>query len=199
MLSINRFGGLFSQPLGYVIIRVQVEGMKDYDKDQVALVIPGSTTFGTRVPITLGTPTISWIVNVIKEREIDELSVLLNGSKISHLLAGHWAGLSIGSHATTGKVLIMTDLNEAVKMMKREGIDAFLSKVIHGQMKTMFMDNNMCVMTKAPEKGKVPCLLHGLSRVNTYTEMTTGSRQVVVVVKNLKVAPINICKGIKVT
>ena len=27
-LKINEFGGLFSQPLGYVIIRVQVEGVK---------------------------------------------------------------------------------------------------------------------------------------------------------------------------
>ena len=46
MLGINGFGGLFAQPLGYIIIRVQVEGVQGYDKDQVALVIPDSTTFG---------------------------------------------------------------------------------------------------------------------------------------------------------
>ena len=34
-LMINGFGGLFSQPFGYVIIRVQVEWVKGYDKDQV--------------------------------------------------------------------------------------------------------------------------------------------------------------------
>ena len=45
-LKINGFGGLFSQPLGYVIIRVQVGGVKGYNKDQVALVIPDSTAFG---------------------------------------------------------------------------------------------------------------------------------------------------------
>ena len=60
-------GDYFSQPLGYVILRVQVEGVKGYDEDQVALVIPDSTTFGSRVPVTLDTPTINWIVNVIKE------------------------------------------------------------------------------------------------------------------------------------
>ena len=59
MLSINGFGGLFFQPLVYVIIRVQVEGVKGYDKDQVALFIPDSTAFGSRVPVTLGTPTIN--------------------------------------------------------------------------------------------------------------------------------------------
>ena len=38
-LKITGFGGLFSQPLGYVIVRVQVEGVKGYDEEQVALVI----------------------------------------------------------------------------------------------------------------------------------------------------------------
>ena len=31
-LSINGFGGLFSQPFGYIIIRVQVEGVQGYDE-----------------------------------------------------------------------------------------------------------------------------------------------------------------------
>ena len=56
-LKINGFGGLFSQPLGYVIIRVQVEGVKGYNEDQVTLVVPDTTAFGSRVPVTLGTPT----------------------------------------------------------------------------------------------------------------------------------------------
>ena len=42
-LKINGFGGLFYWPLGYVIIRVQVEGVKGYNEDQVALVIPDLT------------------------------------------------------------------------------------------------------------------------------------------------------------
>ena len=58
-LKINGRGELFSQPFGYVIIRVQVEGVKGYDEDQVALVIPDSTAFGIRVPVILGTPTIN--------------------------------------------------------------------------------------------------------------------------------------------
>ena len=58
-LKINGFGGLFSQPLGYVIMRVQVEMVKGYDEDQAALVIPDSTAFGGSVPVTLGTTTIN--------------------------------------------------------------------------------------------------------------------------------------------
>ena len=58
-LGINGFGGVFPQPLGYVIIRVQVKGVQGYDADQVALVIPDSTGFGSWVLVNLGTPTIN--------------------------------------------------------------------------------------------------------------------------------------------
>ena len=68
-LRINGFGGLFSRPLGYVIIRVQVEGVRGYDKDQVALGITDLTAFGSRVPVTLGTPTINQIMNMIKREK----------------------------------------------------------------------------------------------------------------------------------
>ena len=86
-LGINGFGGVFSWPLGYDIIRVQVEGVQGYNEDQVALEILDSTGFGSQVPVTLGTPTINWIINMIRESEINELSVSLNGSRIAQLLA----------------------------------------------------------------------------------------------------------------
>ena len=61
-------------------------GVRGYDKDQVALVKPDSTTYGSRVPVILGAPTINRIINVIKESKIDELSASLNGTRIAHLL-----------------------------------------------------------------------------------------------------------------
>ena len=81
-LGINGFGTVFSWPLGYVIIRIQVEEAWGYNEDQVALVVLDSTGFGSQVLVTLGTPTINQIINVIKECEIDELSVSLNGLRI---------------------------------------------------------------------------------------------------------------------
>ena len=86
-LGINGFRGVSSWPLGYIIIRVQVEGVWGYDKGQVTLFIPHSTVYGSQVPLTLGTPTINWIINVIKEGEIEELMVSLNGMRIAQLLA----------------------------------------------------------------------------------------------------------------
>ena len=88
-LSMNGCGRLFSKPLGYVIIRVQVKGVLGYDKDKVAMIVPDPTDFGSWVPVILGTLTINQIINVIKESDTDELSVSLNGSRISHLLACH--------------------------------------------------------------------------------------------------------------
>ena len=57
----------------------------------------------------------------------------------------------------------------------------------------------MHLMTQAPGKGEDPSLSQGLSIVNTYTMMHTGSRQVSVVIRNPTPAPIGIRKGIKVT
>ena len=168
--------------LGYVIIRVQVEGVKGYKKEQVALVITDSTAFGSRIPVILGTTTINQIINIIKESEIDELSVSLNGSRISCLLAGCWVDLSLKNDENSNPICDLTDLDEAVKSMKWEEI-AFSSKIVYGHTKTVLLGNNMFIMTQAPEQGEEPCLPHGISMVNTYTKMTTGSRRVAVEVK----------------
>ena len=44
-------------PIGYVIMRVQIDGISGYDKDQVMLITWTSTEFVHKVPIILGTPT----------------------------------------------------------------------------------------------------------------------------------------------
>ena len=92
-----------------------MEGVKGYNKDQVALVVPGATDFHSQVPVILGTQAISQIINVIKESEIDKLSVSLNGFRISQLLACHWAELSIEGETAINHTMDLTDLNETVK------------------------------------------------------------------------------------
>ena len=65
----------YTHPLGYVIVWVQVDRVQGYDEDQIALVIPDELKFMEWVPIILGTPTISCIMNVMKERDIDALVI----------------------------------------------------------------------------------------------------------------------------
>ena len=43
-------GNTYTQPLGYVVIQVQVDGVWGYNEDQIALVIPDFSNFATRVP-----------------------------------------------------------------------------------------------------------------------------------------------------
>ena len=62
----------------------------------------------------------------------------------------------------------------------------------------MFLGSNMHLMTQSLEGGDMPCFSHGLSVMNTYTKMTTRSKQVSVMVNNLAATLITIAKGVKV-
>ena len=75
-------GNAYTRPLGYVIIWVQVDRVQSYDEDQIALVILDLSNFVARIPFILGTPTISCIINFMKEKEIDALGKCQSGSSL---------------------------------------------------------------------------------------------------------------------
>ena len=75
--------------MGYVIIWVQVDGVQGYDEDQIALVIQDLSNFAAQIPVILGTPTISQVINVMKEAEIDALLMLWANARVVHLLSVH--------------------------------------------------------------------------------------------------------------
>ena len=127
ILCINGFWEVWCWPLGCIIIRIQVEGVQEYD-DQVALVVPDSTIFRSWELVTLGTPTINWIINMMKESKINDLLASLNGLRMAWLLACWLAELSIQGEATMHQTVETTNLKEAVKMTKNEEIDAFFFK-----------------------------------------------------------------------
>ena len=52
-------------------------------------------------------------------------------------------------------------------MIRKEEIDAVLSKIIHIRTKTLFLGSNMHVMMQTLEEGDGPYLPHGLSVMNT--------------------------------
>ena len=61
--------------------------VQSYDEDKIALVIPDLSNFMAQIPVILGTPTISWIVNMIKEVEVDALVILWENARVVHLLS----------------------------------------------------------------------------------------------------------------
>ena len=80
-------GNAYTQPLGYFIVNVQVDGVQGYNEDQISLVVPYLSNFAKRMPVILGTPTISCIINVMKEREIDALVTPWANARVAHLLS----------------------------------------------------------------------------------------------------------------
>ena len=79
-------GNAYMRSLGYVIIQVQVDGVQSYDEDQIALVIPHLSNFAAQIPVILGTPTISQVINVMKEAKIDALAMPWVNARVAHLL-----------------------------------------------------------------------------------------------------------------
>ena len=82
-------GNAYTRLLGYVIVQVQVDGVQGYDEDQTVLVIPDISNFAARVPVILGSPTTSHVVNVMKEKEIDTLATPWVNARVAHLLLVH--------------------------------------------------------------------------------------------------------------
>ena len=80
-------GGMCTSPLGFVILYVQVRGVAGYDKDVVFLVVPDESDFGQRVPLVVGTCTISRLINVIHESEIDSLTTPWSTTRVAQLLS----------------------------------------------------------------------------------------------------------------
>ena len=80
-------GNAYTQPLGYVVIQVQVDRFWGYDEDQIALVIPDFSNFVTRVPVILGIPTIGRVINIMREAEMDALAMPWVNARAAHFLA----------------------------------------------------------------------------------------------------------------
>ena len=74
-VNLMGLGGMRNSPLRFVILCVQVRGIAGYDEDAVFLVVPNESDFGRRVPLVVGTCTISRLINVIHESKIDSLAM----------------------------------------------------------------------------------------------------------------------------
>ena len=86
-ITCEGLGNTCMRPLGYILFQVQVDGVQGYDKDKIALVIQDLSNFAARIPVILGTPTISCIINVMKEKGIDTLAIPWVNASVAHLLS----------------------------------------------------------------------------------------------------------------
>ena len=150
-------GNTFTQPIGYVIIWVQVDGVQGSDEDQIALIVPVLSTFMAWVPMIQGTPTIGCIMNVKKE-EINALATSWVNTLVAYLLVVWRVTTTLEDNKVVTRVLDSPEYNEVVTTKGSTIIDAFSSRIIHVWMKTTFTGVRLNVMTHTlcAEEGTLP-------------------------------------------
>ena len=168
-------GNTLNWPIDYVIIQGQVDGVEGYNEDQIAPIVLDLSNFTAQVPVILGTPMIGYIMNVIKEREIDTLATPWVNAHVASIQAVQWVTTTLESDKVTTRVLDLTEYDEVVTTKGCKMIDAFSSKIIHARMKTAFTGRRLNVMTHALHASEGPLPL-GLMIQNAYTEITMAAR-----------------------
>ena len=70
-IPLSGLGGRVTEPLGYVILQVQIPYVPSYDEDQVALVVVEDSNFLRKCQVVLGTPMINRAIRAMKESEME--------------------------------------------------------------------------------------------------------------------------------
>ena len=180
-------GNAYTWPLGYIIVWVQVDGVQGYNEDQIALVVPDELKFMKQIPVILGMPTISHVINVMKEREIDALAMPWMNARVGHLLSVCRAVATVVDDETAESAN-PNWYNEVVSMRNMETIDAFFLSCYTCKSGKSLHKECINVMTQVlwTEDGSLP---QGLTIQNAYTELQNGSKNVVMVVRNSTAYP----------
>ena len=131
---------------------VQVDRVQGYDEDQIALVIPDLSNFVAQIPVILGTPTISHIINVMKEPEIDALAMPWANARVAHLLSVHrMTAIMVGDKLTVEPSSDYYD--EVVFTWNVETIETFSSCAVQVRAERAHTDGHFNIMTQALRTG----------------------------------------------
>ena len=140
-------GNAYTRPLGYIVIRVQVDGAQGYDEDQIALIILDFSNFAMRVPVILGPPTIGWVVNVMREVEMDALATPWANARAAHLLAiRRMTPVEVGNDQEGG-----CDTDQDSPLMytqKVETLEPFSSHMIPMKMMEVYLGEHLDMMVQ---------------------------------------------------
>ena len=150
-------GNAYTRPLGYIVIWLQVDGVQGYDKEQIALVILDIYNFAARVPVILGTPTISRLVNVMKEKEINVLvTPWANARGAHHLLVCRMTALKVGDG--TAEECSLDNYDQVMFTQDVETIEAFFSHVVPVKAEKAYMGGHINVMAQALQPRWLPAM-----------------------------------------
>ena len=210
-LNLVGVGGMRTCPLGFVILRVQVNEITSYNEDVVFLMVPDESEFSQRVPIVIGTCMLGRIINVIKESEMDRLLTPWVMVRASHLLS--WWGTVVADLGMAGngpaeegaaaaEPSMGQDLNEPVFVRKNVRLGPFQTRILECRVKPLIGESAHVMVTplRAAETqpGGVWPLPPGLHILHAYTRLKMSSSRVSMEVRNMSESSIFLKKGVHV-
>ena len=158
-VNLMGLGGMCTSPLGFVILCVQVWGTAGYDEDVVFLVVPDESNFGRRVPLVVGTCTISRLINVIRESEIDSLAMPWSTMRVVQLLSC-WLGMAIPTSEGAETLVEGASggspegsINELVMVWESVRLGPFQTEIIEGQVKPLLRSTSYVMITPLKVEG----------------------------------------------
>ena len=193
---ISGIGGISVEPVGFVMMNIKVPGIAGYDEDQIAIMMddPGMTEW----LVILGTPTIYWVMEVIKESEISKLAVPWASSRISWLMRDIVAKLGqVMANDIAYKPIAPLHVDEVVRVVSKCMVPPFGHKAIHGKVNLVLHGYKMNVMTHGLEKWS-PSLPLGIDVQTVYATLADGSNQITVVLRNNTRDWVEIKEGVSV-
>ena len=197
-IPVSCSGGYYTEPLGYVLIWVQLPGIPSYDEEQVALVIRDGSEFSRQVPFIVGTPMIDRVIRALKETEMETAPEEWQWAQVAHEYANGFFARSMNptEPMPTNTNQDPLSLNEKVLLKTKCTIPGFESIVVHGRThRTMMMGYRLNVMTQVPYLEDQANLPVGVYVIPTYSELRDGSRSVAIVLRNLMGKPVNLQAG----
>ena len=206
-VNLMGLGGGHTSPLGFVILRVCVVEVAGYD-DVVFLIVPDKSEFSRCVPLVLGTCTLCRIINVIRESEIDRLSVRWTTTRTLHLLSRHGtADLgegAVGVEEAQTPSAESTDkgIDEPILVKEHVKLGPFQTQILECKVKPLLGETMLMIVCpvrvgKTQLAGKHP--LHpGLHVLHTLTRLEMGSGKVSVMLHNMSDSPIYLKKGMRI-
>ena len=168
-------GNAYTRPLGYVVIWVQVDGVQGFDEDQIALVILDFSNFVAWIPMILGTPTTSQVINVMKEAEVDALAMPWANARVAHLLLVHrMTTMEVGDGLKEEPD--PDGYDQLIYTQNVETIEPFSSCIIPVKAGRAYTREHINVMVQAlqTEDGSLP---QGLTVPIMYTKLRQGSNK----------------------
>ena len=189
-------GSSLVEPTRFVLMNVKVPCVQGYDEDQVTLVMddPGMT----ECPVILGTSTLYWVMEVIKESEISKLAVPWSSSQISWLMWDVTARLGqVVMNDVANKPIAPLNVDEVVRVASKCTVPLFGHKVIHGKVNLVLHGCRLNVMTHGLEK-RSPSLPLGIDVQTAYSTLANGSNRVPVILRNNTQDWLEIKKGVPI-